>query len=112
MKIIYINTSNKKVTRNMIIRKAIESHMQYVEMEDEVLINTDVIFRIIENISTYYSECIVDCLKDEKKECIPLIDNFYLKENISKTYTKNNKKQQKLQSQYVKNKIKQNKYLK
>lgn len=48
MQIIYINTQDIVVARDMLIRKAIEAGMQYVEMEDEILINCDYLIKILQ----------------------------------------------------------------
>jgi hypothetical protein len=114
MKILCINTQNIKVAREMIIRMVLKEGMQYVEMENEVLINTDILVRFNEEL--FENNLPLINLNDEKKDA-----NLYKKiisyENIEDKkqnyfYEKNSKKRQKLQSQYVKTKIKQNRYLK
>lgn len=113
MKILYINTSNIKVAREMIIRTAIKEGMKYVEMEDEVLINTDILVRIISKEFQIICSSETINLRGEKRDYKLCADTFpYLeckKQNCF--YKPINKKQQKLQSQYVKTKIKKNRYL-
>lgn len=48
MKIAYINTQNKIITKDTIIRASIKAGMQYVEMENEILIEGVYLLRIIE----------------------------------------------------------------
>ena len=50
MKTIIIGTSNKEIVKECTIREAIQNGMQYVEMENEVLIGTDILIRIQEPI--------------------------------------------------------------
>lgn len=45
MKIVCIKTDNKIVAKDMLIKAAIKAGMQYVEMEDEVLIDGNTLVR-------------------------------------------------------------------
>lgn len=114
MKILYINTSDIKAAKEMIIRTAIKENMQYVEMEDEVLINTNILVRIISKEFQIICSSEPINLNGEKRDYKLCTDTFpYIeckKQNCF--YKPINKKQQKLQSQYVKTKIKKNRYLK
>ena len=53
MKILYVNTSNKEIVKDAIIRTAIKEGMQYIEMENEVLVEGRYLFKVVE-------KCIAD----------------------------------------------------
>lgn len=50
MKIVIIEACNKEFVKKCTIKEAIQNGMQYVEMENEVLIGTDILIRIQEPI--------------------------------------------------------------
>lgn len=74
MKIVIIGTPNKGIVKECTIREAIQNGMQYVEMENEVLIGTDVLIRIQEpiksvDINNFSTERFISDLSDHQ-ECI------------------------------------------
>lgn len=74
MKTIIIGTSNKEIVKECTIREAIQNGMRYVEMENEILIGTDVLIRIQESIepvdiNNFSTERFISDLSDYQ-ECI------------------------------------------
>lgn len=74
MKTIIIGTSNKEIVKECTIREAIQNGMRYVEMENEILIGTDVLIRIQESIepvdiNNFSTERFISDLADHQ-ECI------------------------------------------
>lgn len=74
MKTIIIGTSNKEIVKECTIREAIQNGMRYVEMENEILIGTDVLIRIQESIepvdiNNFSIERFISDLSDHQ-ECI------------------------------------------
>lgn len=104
MKIVCINTDNKIVAKDMLIKAAIKSGMQYVEMEDEVLIdgNTLVRFKRKEEVNSSSSVLFFE----RAETLIPHIPVFSIRK-----YIKDNDKYRidfKKESRIVKQKIKAN----
>lgn len=62
MKIGYINTQNKKVVKDTLIKTLIKLGMQYVEMEDEVLIECDYLIRFVEKENICNNLNLIDVL--------------------------------------------------
>ena len=62
MKIGYINTSDKSIAKDTLIRTLIKLEMQYVEMEDEVLIECDYLIRFVEKEEVYDNLSLIDIL--------------------------------------------------
>jgi len=58
----YINTSNKSIAKDTLIRTLIKLEMQYVEMEDEVLIECDYLIRFVEKEEVYNNLSLIDVL--------------------------------------------------
>lgn len=74
MKTIIIGTSNKEIVKECTIREAIQNGKRYVEMENEILIGTDVLIRIQESIepvdiNNFSTERFISDLSDHQ-ECI------------------------------------------
>ena len=74
MKTIIIGTSNKEIVKECTIREAIQNGMRCVEMENEILIGTDVLIRIQESIqpvdiNNFSIERFISDLSDHQ-ECI------------------------------------------
>lgn len=86
MEIIYIVTQNVSVAKEMLVRTAIKAGMSYVEMENEVIIEYNYLFRIISNkkILDYYNNLIdVSMLKDFNM-CGCYLDHVKYQSDISK----------------------------
>ena len=101
LKIGYINTHNRGIAKDIIIR-----NLQYVEMEDEILIENDYLIRFIEKEEI-----------DNKLNLIDIINNPYSFEdfeldedgpalNINSNVTRLKKKDYKMESRRINNKIK------
>lgn len=74
MKTIIIGTSNKEIVKECTIREAIQNGMRYVEMENEILIGTDILIRIQEpielvDINNFSTERFISDLSNHE-ECI------------------------------------------
>lgn len=87
MKIIYISTRNVSVAKEMLIRTAIKAGMNYVEMENEIIIEYDYLFRIIskEKISAHTSLVDVSILRDFNTRDYYL-DHYIDSDNLSYKY--------------------------
>ena len=64
MKIGYINTNNKSIAKDTLIRNLIRLEMQYVEMEDEVLIECDYLIRFVEKEDVFDSLNLIEILNN------------------------------------------------
>lgn len=85
MRIIYINTQNIVVAKDMLVRKAIEAGMQYVEMEDDVLIDCEYLFKFVPK------EIILDSFPlifniNEKQDLFKIIDREELLKNSCSSF--------------------------
>lgn len=110
MKILYVSTNDKKFLKDSLIRKIINLNMQYIEMENEILVNTDILIKIEDNLTNYDID---EIFLREKQQQMSYSLNKICEYNQKDKLLKNNlKKQQKKESQYVKTKLKQNRFLK
>ena len=110
MEVIYLNTQNILVAKDMLIRAAIKAGLQYVEMENEVIIEYNYLFRFIckEKIC-FINQDIINILNDKLKPSeYKIIDDF--DNNISfrdcDSFTKFKKNDYKMESKRIKSKIK------
>lgn len=62
MKIGYISTNNKGIAKDTLIKTLIKLGMQYVEMEDEVLIESDYLIMFIEKEEVYNNLNLINIL--------------------------------------------------
>lgn len=109
MKILYVSTNDKKFLKEA-LEQAKEARMQYVEMENEILVNTDILIKIEDNLTNYNID---EIFLREKESQMSYSLNKICEYNQKDKLLKNNlKKQQKKESQYVKTKLKQNRFLK
>lgn len=102
MQILIIHTQNRLVAKEIIIRTAIKSGMQYVEMEDEILVE-DYLFRIKEKENTVTSSHLF-LEKEKDVEFVP----FNKTQQIDKNIPQQKKLYLKKQSNFVNEKLKMN----
>lgn len=82
MQIIQVKTSNKQFLKNGIIKNIIKAGMQYVEMEDEILIEGNYLIRISEQ-KDYFSDSHVINFKNMMGE------TFYIEEGEKESNLEN-----------------------
>lgn len=68
MNIIYINTSNKGIAKDRLIKGTIKAGMQYIEMEDELLIDGNYLVRFLEKKLAFMDENLVS-FREENINC-------------------------------------------
>lgn len=89
MNIIYINTQNKIVFKDKLIKYLIKNRRLYVEMEDEVLVDTNTLIRISEKqvITIFNTGMKIINIADLKDDIglITLIDKIDERRFISKS---------------------------
>ena len=66
IRIIYTDTLDKNIIKNRIIRESIKVGMQYIEMEDEIIIDCEYLFRFIMKEDVYFNPEIVLSTLDDK----------------------------------------------
>lgn len=62
MKIGYISTNDKCIAKDTLIKTLIKLGMQYVEMEEEVLIERDYLIKFVEKENSYNNLTLIDVL--------------------------------------------------
>lgn len=102
MKILIINTQNKNVAKDMLIRAAIKTGKQCVEMEEEVLIE-DYLVKFKEKESTLISS---DLFLFDRKLPEPQFKN--IEPVLEPTIPKQKRLYYKKQSKFVNDKLKMN----
>lgn len=106
MKIAYINTQNKIVAKDMLIRTAIKLGLQYIEMPDEVIIDGTHLFRFVEKEEIHVNYGLIDILSKHLDFSEIIIDNNFISTSKEYDFLRFKKNDYKLQSKQVKNKIK------
>ncbi len=109
MKIIYINTQNIMVAKDMIIKAAIDEGFQYVEMGSEVIIEYDYLFRFIEKEEVHFIDLNLIDILSKKLTLNPYvytIDESEISFDKKDDFPKFKKNDYKMESKRVKNKIK------
>ena len=84
---IYIYTKNVSVAKEMLVKSAIKAGMNYVEMENEIIIKYDYLFRIVpkEKVSARDTLIDVNMLKNFNM-CDYYLDHYIDSDNISFKY--------------------------
>ena len=106
MQILIINTQNKLIVRDIFIKAAIKAGMQYVEMENEILIDGCCLIKIKEKeiVKTNFDLFI---LEKEDRDFRGFVDiNSELKLEKEKIFSKQKKHDYKKQSKLVNDKLK------
>lgn len=106
MKIAYINTQNKIVAKDMLIRTAIKLGLQYIEMPDEVIIDGTHLFRFLEKEEIHVNYGLIDILSKHSDFSELTIDNNFISTDNGYDFSRFKKNDYKLQSKQVKSKIK------
>jgi len=109
VKIIYINTQNIIVAKDMLIKAAIEAGYQYVEMRREVIVEYDYLFRFVEKEEFHFIDPnLIDILNKNLtlNPYIYAIDESEIYFDKKDDFPKFKKNDYKLESRKVKNKIK------
>lgn len=87
MQIIYIGTQNISVAKEMLVRAAIEAGMNYVEKENEIIIENDYLFSIVpkKKVSAHDTLIDVSMLRDLNM-CDYYLNHYIDCDNISFKY--------------------------
>ena len=105
MKIGYISTDNKGIAKDTLIKNLIKLGMQYVEMEDEILIESDYLIRFIEKEEVYNNLNLIDILDKPYSFKDFTLDIEEPSLNID-SFPKFKKNDYKMESRRIKSKIK------
>lgn len=108
MNVVYINTQDKKVAKDMLIKMAIKLGFHYVEMENEVIIEYDYLFRFVEKEEIYlfnpdFIGILDDSLKFSDFKCDDA-EPIYFDKKFD--FLKLNKNDYKMESRKIKSKVK------
>lgn len=111
MKVMYINTRNISIVKDMLIRGAIQAGMKYIEMENEVIIDGNYLFRIIEKVDVNIID-LNDILNKEfsSDQFIDIIDDEFVSINYQSNIHKLKKSDYKRESKKVNNIVKTKQY--
>ena len=109
MNVVYINTQDKRVAKDMLIKAAIKLGFQYVEMENEVIIEYNYLFRFLEKEDVHLiNQNVIDILSKNPLAENPyvLIDESSISFNKKDDFPKFKKNDYKLESKRLNSKIK------
>ena len=106
MKIGYISTNNKGIAKDTLIKTLIKLGMQYVEMEDEVLVECDYLIRFVEKENVYNNLTLIDVLNKPYSFKDLKLDTDIPSLSIDSNFPKFKKNDYKMESRRIKSKIK------
>ncbi len=109
MKVVSIKTDNIKVSKNLIIKTLISNDIQYIDMGDELLVETDLLIRFelvlnneITNIDRFIKFGNVSDILNKD-----LMDSIDIKDELDEIIDKKKKTDLKIESHNVKTKTKE-----
>lgn len=105
MRIDYIYTYNKSIAKDILIKTLIRFGIQYVEMEDEVLVECDYLIRFVEKEDVYNNLTLIDVLNKPYSFKDVTLDVDIPSLNID-SFPKFKKNDYKSESRRIKSKIK------
>ena len=106
MNVVCINIEDKKAAKDMIIKAAIKLGFQYVEMEDEVIIEYDYLFRFVEKEDVFIGHNLIEVLNKPFGPSDFKIDLKPLSSKGKLEFPKRKKNEYKIESKRVKSKVK------
>lgn len=102
----YINTDNKSVAKDTLINTLIRLGMQYVEMEDEVLVEFEYLIKFIEKEDIHNDLNLIDILSKPHSFKDFKLDIEVPSLNIKSDFPRFKKNDYKMESKKIKRKIK------